>query len=149
MASSQLAKLSTHFDPITLFYISLSFEITWFNQQQGMEMRMCHHVAIIPPGYFSCSQKTCYPWLKPLGFNQSLPWIIHVLQKVSRNSVTGGFFTVRVRNTQRWVGKRSWIFGNCWNITALQSRDLRHWHTGQWRTRQKTLAWELIFPDRD
>ena len=48
-----------HFDPITLFYISLSFEITWFNQQQGMEMRMCHHVAIIPPGYFSCSQKTC------------------------------------------------------------------------------------------
>ena len=49
-----------HFDPITLFYISLSFEITWFNQQQGMEMRMCHHVAIIPPGYFSCSQKTCY-----------------------------------------------------------------------------------------
>ena len=50
-----------HFDPITLFYISLSFEITWFNQQQGMEMRMCHHVAIIPPGYFSCSQKNLLP----------------------------------------------------------------------------------------
>ena len=64
---------------------------------------------------------------------------------VSRSSVTGGFFTVRVRNTQRCVGKRSWILGNCWNITALQSRDLRHWHTGQWRTRQKCLL-ENQFP---
>ena len=133
-----------HFDPITLFYISLSFEITWFNQQQGMEMRMCHHVAIIPL-VTSVVQKTCYPDLNRLvsisRFHESF-----MCFKVSRNSVTGGFFTVRVRNTQRWVGKRSWIFGNCWNITALQSRDLRHWHTGQWRTRQKNACLRTNFP---
>ena len=94
------------FRPNHLFYISLSFEITWFNQQQGMEMRMCHHVAIIPPGYFSCSPKPATPDLNRLvsisRFHESF-----MCFKVSRNSVTGGFFTVRVRNTQRWVGKRS------------------------------------------
>ena len=148
MASSQLAKLSTTFRPNHPVYISLSFEITWFNQQQGMEMRMCHHVAIIPPGYFSCSQKTCYPWLKPLGFNQSLPWIIHVLQGVTQFG-NRWVFTVRVRNTQRWVGKRSWIFGNCWNITALRVEICATDTQGNDGHGKKTLAWELIFPDRD
>ena len=72
-----------HFDPITLFYISLSFEITWFNQQQGMKW-MCHHVAIIPLVTSVVRKKNLLPRLKPLGFNQSLPWIIHVLQGVTQ-----------------------------------------------------------------
>ena len=37
-----------HFDPITLFYIPLTLEVTWFNQQQGMKMRMCHHFPSFP-----------------------------------------------------------------------------------------------------
>ena len=90
MASSQLAKLSTTFRPNHPVYISLSFEITWFNQQQGMEMRMCHHVAIIPLVTSVVRQKPATPDLNRLvsisRFHESF-----MCFKVSRNSVTGGF----------------------------------------------------------
>ena len=100
---------------------------------------MCSHVAILSPGYFCCSNKPCNTLLNAtvslIRFHEAFMSL-----RVSLKSIRSQFRTVSVKNTHLWVGYCVLISSSFWNMTALHNKDLRHWQTGQNRTRQKKKA---------
>ena len=94
----QSHRFTPHFRPFWLIDVMRTMKIRWFNQQHGVEMRVCVHFLPLFSWacHFRCTDKTIDYAIKSFWLYEPLPPLF-ISVKVALRSVTWGFLRLKLR----------------------------------------------------